>query len=144
MRATITIVLLLASLFAAGCGGSSTGPRATWVEENIAHDDVKISLGYRGQKLQPGGSIEPVALITREGKPVANAMVFVSLASAEATTDTLPDVPAVYEPTGHPPGAYAQANLPLPAGATECPVRFRIVLGETQQDWTRDIKIPLK
>ena len=110
------------------------------IAELISHPEQ-----YDHQTVIIAGQVSNFQLATtRDGKPAADAMVFVSLADAAATTDALPEAAAVYEPASTPPGVYAQAKLPVPAGATECPVRFRIVLGESEQDWTRDIKIPLK
>jgi hypothetical protein len=81
---------------------------------------MKISLGHRGQ--------EPVAAITQDGQPVANAMVFCS--SGEVAT--------VYEsPNGKESGLYLPND-------SQRRVRFRIVLPEMEKEWTRDIEIPVK
>jgi hypothetical protein len=148
-RWRVGLVWILVSLALAGCGGcGGSGPASqppVWVERDIAHNDLLISLGYRGEKPQAGQAVEPVAMITRAGQPAADAMVFVSLASDQTSESGLADTPTVYEPpAGRSPGVYAQAKLQVPAGSAQCPVRFRIVLGEGEQDWTREIKIPLK
>ena len=93
------------SVLLAGCGGSSLQPTpapspvtkpVTWIEQDIEHEGMKISLGHRGQ--------EPVAAITRDGQPIANAMVFCTLLSAGG------EVATVYEsPSGKGPACTHQA-----------------------------------
>lgn len=125
--------LPLGLLLLAGCGENASQPPAapppaanpvTWIEQDIEHEGMKISLGHRGQ--------EPVAAITRDGQPVANAMVFCTLLSAGG------EVATVYEsPAGTEPGLYAP-------GSQQLQIRFRIVLPEVEKEWTREIAIPLK
>lgn len=159
MRRFLALALLLLGSWA-GClpaspDSSSAGPddqpgesgavedKLVWVEEGIDHEDVVIALGYRTDRADPH-EVEPIAMITRDGSPVANAMVFSRLVSADGKEATGEEAATVYEPvpdsdTAH----YAQGRLKLPSGASQCVVRIRIVLPEGQQPWTRDMTIPL-
>ncbi len=106
---------------------------------------MTISLGYRGDPPQAGNSIEPVAMITRDGVPVANAMVFNSLVAGSDTPEGGEDTPTVYElSSDRTLGHYAQGKLLVPAGAKECTVRFRIVFADAKDDWTHDMQVAVR
>lgn len=120
------------------------GPPPVWVEKEIEHAGMTLSLGYRGDAPQAGKAFEPVAMITRDGRPVADAMVFVSLLDG-AEADAGEDQATVYEISqDRKAGHYAQGELQAPAGAQSCTVRFRIVFADAQEDWTRDVEMPVQ
>lgn len=146
MRPFIVAGILAAALLA-GCYRQPATPPVTpseqaipltLVEENIAHDGAKISLGHRGKQARAGEGIEPVALITKDGQPVADAMVFNGLVSVDGKTVDEADLATIYAPP-----LYGQAKLPIPAGAKQCVVRFRVILADSDEEWTRDIVIDL-
>ncbi len=139
---------LLAALLLAGCYRQPATPPAepsaaanppVWIEENLVHDGTKISLGYRGPHAHAGEAIEPLAKITRAGQPVASAMVFDGLVSVDGKPTADPDVATAYDRS-----LYGQAKLPIPAGANQCVVRFRVLLPQRDEEWTRDIVIELE
>jgi hypothetical protein len=139
-------------LLLAGCGGNSSQPSPappsttkplTWIEKDIQHEGMTISLGYRGPAEGGERGVEPIATIIRDGQSVANAMVFCSLLSADdqAMGD---EAATLYEPpAGKEPGLYTAGKMKLPDEGSRCTVRFRIVLPESEQDWLRDVEIPL-
>jgi hypothetical protein len=115
-----------------------------WIEKDIQHEGMTISLGYRGQAEEGERGVEPIATITRDGQPVANAMVFCSLLAADdqAMGD---EAATLYEPpVGKEAGLYTPGKMKLPDKGSRCTVRFRIVLPESEQDWLRDVEIPLR
>ena len=132
-----------------GCNRSDSVPPdgkapPTWVEEGIEHNGMAVSLGYRGDGPSGGNSFEPVAMITRDGTPVASAMVFNALVSAKGSEPMGDEMATVYELSDdRVRGQYAQGDLELPAGAQSCHVRFRIVFAEEGEAWVRDVEIPL-
>jgi len=104
----------------------------TWVESDIEHEGAKIALGRRGD--------EPVTAITRDGKPVANAMVFCTplTADGEPADD---EAATTFEPAaGKDPPLYVTGPWKRPASGP-APVRFRIVLSNAEGDFTRAIDI---
>lgn len=165
MRNSLALVVLLLSVFA-GCvpvsrkdadidsevdkkvtGGVEEGEanRVVWVETGIAREDVAIDLGYRFELADGARWIEPIAIVRREGASVANAMVFNSLASASGSELIAEEVATAYVPS---PGSgtawYAQGRLPVPAGISQFLLRFRIVLPDSPQPWTRGLPIKLE
>ena len=152
MRSLLALLALCPS-FVVGCvpvsrRGSEVDEhrdgQVVWVEKGIAHEDVVIDFGYRNEVADGVRWIEPVAVITRDGKPVANAMVFNSLASAGGGSVT-EEVATRYTPSPDSDTAwYAQGKLLLSDDTAECAVRFRIVLPSSQQAWTREITLPAK
>jgi len=124
-------------------GPAETPPAVTWVEKEIEHAGNTISLGVRAEP-KSTSSLEPVVAITRDGKPVDNAMVFDRLVSADDGQPRGDEVATVYEPAaGSEPALYAQGKLAWPE-AGKCKVRFRIVLPNVDEDWQRDVELPLK
>ncbi len=141
-----TLILSLAALIA-GCGSRAPHPAAAsesivWVEQGIAHDGFVIDLGYRGELSNSSSVVEPVAAITRDGKSVANAMVFTRLSSPGDQTTVGQEMATVYEPSSakNPP-IYAGGRLQVPEGASLDVVQFRIVLPDVEQDWVREMAI---
>ena len=142
-RPRLRFGLVLALSLLAGCGSTTNappsppppppGPAATWVESDIEHEGAKIALGHRGD--------EPVAAITRDGKPVANAMVFCTLLTAEGEPAD-EEVATTYEPAaGKDPPLYVTGSWKRPAIGPVA-VRFRVVLPDAERDWTHVVQLP--
>ncbi len=149
MRKLLALMVLMLTLVA-GCTCNSPDSSATaepivWVEKGITHEDVVIDLGYRDSGNGSVRRIEPVAKITRKGKPVANALVFSSLVSDRASNSAGEESATVYE---HSPGSnaahYTAGKLQLPDGTAQSVMRFRVVLPGSEKDWTRDVTVQLK
>ena len=144
MRCFRSQVILAAALV--GCGSFSTPSTQVqkpvhWLEQGIDHEGTRIDLGYRGERTS--AEIEPVAVITRQGKPVSDAMVFVQLVSADGKETFGDEAATVYEPgVGKAPALYAPGPLKVSEGDASRVVRFRVVLPEVDVDWTRDVKLP--
>jgi hypothetical protein len=95
-----------------------------WAEKGIEHAGATIDLGVRK-------SVEPVAAITMGGEPVAGAMVFVN------------ETPTLYEPAkGKTPALYAAGKVELAKDAEKRVARFRIVLPDADEDFTRMVPLP--
>src|SRR5947207_2222454 len=88
MRICFLLAALILSASVGGCGQTSppsanTAAPLVWIEKGISQEGMKIDLGYRSHQGTVERTIEPIAAITEGGKPVANAMVFCSLLSAD-------------------------------------------------------------
>jgi hypothetical protein len=147
---TLFVAVLSTLPHLAGCSGCRFQPagsleRIVWIEQGIVHDGMTIALGYRGEEMQGGSSLEPVASILRGGEPVADAMVFNSLVSADGKGTFGGEAATVYEPadSSH-PARYAQGMLLVPEGVGECIVRFRVVFPGMEDEWTRDMTLQAK
>jgi hypothetical protein len=146
--------LLLSSLIIplGGCARASPDPGAAapplvWGEKDIEFRGATIDLGFRDAALSAGRSVEPVATITRNGASVPGAMVFIALipspGSASDNERLIDEAPARYEPPGQQsPALFTAGELPLPEGAAPPAVRFRIVLPDADEDFTREIPLP--
>lgn len=100
------------------------------MEQDIEHEGAEISLGRRGE--------EPVAAITRDGKPVANAMVFCSPLDGDGKPIG-DEAATTYEAAaGNAPPLYVTDPRARPASGPLL-IRFRIVLPDAEQEFTRDI-----
>lgn len=104
---------------------------------------MTISLGHRDANQHEDGWLEPIVAITKDGRPVADAMVFCRLVSTPKSAPVGDEIATVYEvdPSGT-QGRYAQSKLRLPENDAEFAVRFRIILPETDEEWTRDVVLP--
>lgn len=146
-RFGLLILVLNILLMSAGCmSNSSVNSKVPlplmWTEEGIKHEGVTIALGYRSSQ-ESDRSIEPIAAITRDGAPVANAMVFCSLVSADGGEVIGEESATVYEPaSGKTPALYGQAKLNPSQKNALYVVRFRVLLPDIDQAWTREVKIP--
>jgi hypothetical protein len=155
--ASMTATLSLAALLA-GCGSNPESSPAlpakpgaaekhssvVWIERDIEHEGSMISLGYRDQS-KADTPLEPVTAITRDGKPVADAMVFNRLVDADTGDGLGDEVATIYEPSpGSDPAIYAQGKLKRPDSTKKCKVRFRVVLPNVDQEWQRDVELPVK
>lgn len=116
-----------------------------WVEKRIEHEDVEIDLGYQIENEEGAQWLEPIAVITRDEAPVANAMVFNSLASTDGSNVIAEEISTVYGPSAdNESDWYAQGRLRLPSGTSQCVVRVRVVLPDSTQAWTHDMTIQLE
>ena len=122
----------------AGCFGTSHQSEVStipveWAEQDLAHEDVLISLGSRDG--------HPVAQITRNGKPAADVMVFCrTLDEADALGEVFATVYEVAENSDQAYYVCEEINLPVDGGDTG--VRFRVVLPENAESWTHDTTLP--
>ncbi len=149
MRISLAVVTLSLSLVVGCLPYSVDDPqvddRFVWVEKETRHEGVMIELGYRVTSDDGAQWLEPVAKLTRDGVPVANAMVFNSLVSSGGSDVIGQEVATVYETSPDSDAAlYAQGKLQLPDGTSRCVVRFRIVLPGNDDAWTRDVTIEVK
>ena len=145
IRLSLSHLAIMPALIFAGCARTAPdppgdGPPATWVDEGIEHEGTTISLGYRGDGPRAGQDFEPIVMITRDEKPVASAMVFNQLISSDGSESLGEEQATVFELSeDRQRGHYAQGPLQLPAGQQHCTVRFRIVLEDSVESWTRDV-----
>lgn len=143
----LTGVVLLAAAFA-GCKPSPTNNAAptnniTWLEEGNSFEGLTIAVGFRGI-LDPGGEeLEPILAISKDGQPVADAMVFDQFAIAGEDGTFNWEVPTVYEPSPDgKSGYYAQGKLKWPQ-SSNLAVRYRVVLPESGKEWKRNVILQL-
>jgi hypothetical protein len=161
MRTTFALVALAVSMacLLAGCPRSPANPPRpaaereeaesgnrrsfVWAEEDIEFGGAKIALGFRDRD-QPE-RVEPMVSITRDGKPVANAMVFAQLVSSDGQQTYSDELAAIYIPetisaTGAPvyEAVVHREGERLPEKAV---VRFRIVLPGEANDFTHDVPV---
>ncbi len=143
---TLLAFLCLTVALAVGCARSSPhrdrdANEIVWIEEGIVHDDAVIDLGYRipAKGLR---SIDPVAKITRNGTPVVDALVFNVLVAANGADVIGEERATAYEESSD-SAYYAQGVLDVPQDASQCTVRFRVVLPDGAVSWTRDVLVKL-
>jgi hypothetical protein len=68
-------------------------------------------------------------MVTKDGQPVADAKVFITLLDANGEKELVAEQATVYEPpTDEEPAHYAQAKVKIPADATDVTLRYRIEL----------------
>jgi hypothetical protein len=150
MRTCHLLAALTLSALVGGCGQTSfpttnTAAPIVWIEKGIAQEGVKIDLGYRSSQEKGNQIIEPIAAITREGKSVANAMVFCSLVSADPAKNKSDEVATYYKASNvEEPAHYGHQKLEVLPGISHNILRFRIILPGIDQDWTHDLKVELK
>ena len=112
----------------------------TW-HEDVAFEGCAVRLGQHGLVVQSGTELEPAVSIERDGQPVTDAKISVSLLDAEGKKTIAEPQQAVFEPaTEEEPAHYAQDFLFVPEEAKKVTIRYRIDLvnGSTT---TRDILI---
>ena len=109
--------------------------------EDIAFEGCAVRLGQHGLVVQSGTELEPAVSIERDGQPVTDAKISVSLLDAEGKKTIAEPQQAVFEPAiEEEPAHYAQDFLFVPEEAKKVTIRYRIDLvnGSTT---TRDILI---
>ncbi len=110
-----------------------------WRRADLEYEGYVISLGHHGKQLFAGHEAEPAVMITKNGEPVADAKVFVTLLDAAGEDVITEEQATVYEPaTAEEPAHYAQASVKMPAEATELTLRYRIELSEASE-FSRDV-----
>lgn len=130
------LCLLLPCVTACSKSSSPLDAGVTWIKQGITYEDVTIDLGYRQSDTDTAGALTPLAVITRDGIPVANAMVFCSLVddAGEGTESA-----TVYEVEGT---SAWYTGSPQQADALPCVLRFRIVLPEQPEAFRGEITVP--
>ncbi len=136
MRYQLTLLCLLVSS-ATGCWSPSSQHehQAHWLERGIVHEAFTIDLGFEAVDADSGGTLKPLAVVQRDGKPVTNAMVFCRWDSpaGDATESA-----TVYATDGS-PAWYAGPEF-QPA-ALPCSLHFRIVLPDTPTAFHGEITV---
>jgi hypothetical protein len=163
MKATLHVAVVgcfaLGLLAFAGCGDAKTDSgkskskhvhgdedKLMWGDELI-QDGFKITLGWHGEHIhagEPDEPLEPAAMITKDGKAVADAVVSVSLLDKDKK-EIVKKVATEYEAAdeGGPgePAHYAQGRLDVPAGTTKAFIRFHIKLPGVTDEFISEVEI---
>ena len=159
------LLLLAAALlpFAMGCpkpANTTTEPESTtaageeeqahvhegddalvWQREDLEHEGFVIALGHHGLHLYTGHDAEPAVMVTKEGQPVADAKVFVTLLDESGQNVLVEEQATVYEPTtATEPAHYAQADVAMPKDAKMVTLRYRIELPGASE-FTQDVPV---
>ncbi len=122
----------------------SHGDELFWQTENLAHEDVTISLGHHGTDVYSAHDTEPAVMIVRDGEPVGDAKVFVTMLSAD-NEPIGEEQSTEYEPTTEEePGHYAQAIFKVPAKVESITLRYRIEFSGDQPEFTKDVPIAVE
>ena len=153
-RSTIFSALLLTIIGASGCtrtASESSIEQATaessavWLEEDLEFAGMTIAFGHRGRHVKAGDWLEPIVAITKDGKPLADAMVFNQLVASDDQSTISDEVATVFEPASSgTPACYAQGKLQLPGEVRSVAVRVRIVLPEIDEVWSKDFIIVMQ
>jgi hypothetical protein len=143
-------LLLGAWLFSPGCQWRATltedaapAEPLVWIEQGLDHHGATIRLGVRGPTAAATQTVEPVASITRDGAPVAGAMVFVVLHAGEASAPLGNERPTLYEASpGDTPPLYTPGKVAIDEGVSPSAATFRIALPGAEDDFTRQMPLP--
>lgn len=149
----------------AGCAGSGEGPAQDeaaqvgsephghsheqsdelfWHREDIQAGDCQIKLGQHGTLAHAGHDFEPAVWIERDGAPVENAQVFVSVYDSKFEKVFTQEAAMVYEPpTDEEPAHYAHAKLLVPAKVKTAGLRYRIVFSDGVEH-AYDVQFPVE
>ena len=106
------------------------------MEQGIAFEDVVIDLGYRRADSDETKSLTPMAGITRDGTPGANAMVFCRLTDSD---EAGVELATVYDSEGD---SAWYASTPLQVNTLPCVISFRIVLPDQPEAFLGEITVP--
>lgn len=105
-----------------------------WKGKPQEHDGLQILLGHHGEHLHAGEAVEPAVSIMRDGKPVSDARVYVSLRSADGRTELAKEVATVFEPTTESePAHFAQGELTIPKDTNKFVISYRLEIPETEE-----------
>lgn len=114
------------------------GDELFWHRAELEHEGYVISLGQHGAHVHTGHASEPAVMITKDGQPVADAQVFITLLDEAGGTVLTEEAATIYEPaTAAEPAHYAQAEVKVPKDAKNVTLRYRLVLpgaSDFQQD----------
>ena len=129
---------------AAGHGHSHEGDdELIWQRADLEHEGYVISLGHRGKQLFAAHDAEPAVMITKDGEPVADAKVFVTLLDSAGETVITGKQATVFEPTTEEePAHYAQAEVKLPSDGTEVTLRYQIEF-PAGAEFTKDVVVQM-
>lgn len=108
---------------------------AVWLERGLKIDDMTVEIGYRNRE-----GIQPVIAITKEGKPVADAMVFVQLLSTGEQAQSSPELATVFETDGQGKSVYCTPTGI--SGGEFKGMRWRVIFAGKEQEWTQEVEIP--
>jgi hypothetical protein len=109
------------------------GDELFWQRRNLEHAGCRIDLGHHGVQIYGGHELEPAVAILRDGEPVDDAKVFVSLLDFEKLRVLAAEAGTIYEPpTAAEPAHYAQGPLQVPEGSPRAVLRYRIVLPDAE------------
>ncbi|MFP6610758.1 MAG: hypothetical protein VB835_00490 [Pirellulales bacterium] len=98
-------------------------------QTDIELGGCKIELGQHGFVIHAGEELEPAVSIVLDGKPVADAEVFVSLLAEDGKKVLATEAKTEYEEESEEePAHYAGVHLDVPADAERVMIRYRIVL----------------
>ncbi len=95
--------------------------------EDIVFEGYSLRLGQHGLVVQAGSELEPAVSIEREGEPVRDAKVYVSLLDAAAKQIIAKPQETIFEAaTDEEPAHYAQGFLFVPEDVKKVTIRYRI------------------
>ncbi len=144
MKVSLRIILVLfVGLAVAGGCNKPDDNALIWQRADLEHEGYVISLGHHGEQLYADHKAEPAVMITRDGEPVADAMVFVTLLDSAGEKVLTQEQATVYKlPTDAEPAYYSPTSVMLPADATEVTLRYRITFPEAGE-FSQDVVIPV-
>lgn len=141
-------VCLIVFAGAGGCARRSPSEIASptevailWLDEGRDVDGVKVKVGRRLEEAPETGILEPVVSLTHEGKPVADAMVFVQLVTAGGEGASGEEAACVYEAAS---GCYSPGKLKMPEKVGDLAIRTRIIFAGVEQEWTGAVPFSLQ
>jgi len=155
MRASIPmmwLIVLLGFVSFTGCDGKKSeietattqphlhdeGDELVWPNKDYKEQGLEIWCGHHGNHFHAGDTIEPAIAIIKDGKPVSDATVTVGIVDSSAAE--FREVPTVYEPeTEEEIAHYAQGELKIPANATSCLLRYKILVGG--EEISQEVKV---
>lgn len=112
-----------------------------WQREGIEHKGHVIALGHHGIHPHAGEELEPAVMITKDGEPVADAQMFVTLLDGAGENVLTEEQATVYEPqTPDEPAHYAQGMVMVPADAEMVQIRYRIEL-PAASEFSQDVAV---
>lgn len=120
------------------------GDELFWQREEVALADCMLKLGHHGAHLHAGKEVEPAVIVTRDGKDVPDAQVFVAIYSVEGDNPLAAEQALKFEPgNDHEPSHFALARLAIPADASSVVLRYRVLLpGQTEAE-SFDVPVPV-
>ena len=112
-----------------------------WQRQDLKVGDYLVSLGHHGPHLHAGEPSEPAVAITKDGTPVTDAAVFVTVLDAAGQKVLVPETAQTYEaPSGNEPGHYA-CEVTVPVEAHEVTLKYRVKLPGVEQDFVKEVPV---
>jgi len=148
---TILSVLLLSLLLTSACrrpapSTVTKSPRQAspdsikWLDRDLDAEGMKVAVGHRRAPDETGNTLEPIVVLTKNNEPLAGAMVFLQLLSGDGAA-LGEDMATVYEPAWMQKPACYTAKLSLPADVKSASLRVRIILPDSDKEWSKEIAI---